>query len=62
MLQAIIEGVIEYGFQAVGWAVLKVFTLGRYEGFRSADMFREGAVGLGVVVLLGYGAYRWWPL
>ena len=62
MLQAIIEVVFEYGFQAVGWAVLKVFTLGRYEGFRSEDMFREGAVGLGVVLTVGYGAYRWWLL
>jgi len=38
--------------------VLKVITLGRYRGFQSKDMLREGSIGLGVVVALGYGLYQ----
>jgi hypothetical protein len=59
MIQSIIEIIIEYGFQAVGWAVLKTVTLGRYQGFTSDDMLREGALGLVTVLAVGYGFYRW---
>ena len=59
MLQSIIEVVIEYGFQTVGWAVLKVATFGRYQGFRTDDMLREGALGLATVLVVGYAIYRW---
>lgn len=59
MIQLVIEVIIEYGFQAVGWAVLKALTLGRYQGFRSDDMLREGALGLFTVLAAGYGIYRW---
>ena len=59
MIQALVETIFEYGFQAVGWAVLKVATLGRYRGFTSDDMLREGALGLLTVVVIGYAIYRW---
>lgn len=59
MLQAIIEGIIEFGFRTFGWAVLKVLTLGRYRGFEQKDLAREGAVGLATVLAIGYALYRW---
>jgi hypothetical protein len=59
MIQSIIEITIEYGFQAVGWALLKTVTLGRYRGFTSDDMLREGALGLVTVLAVGYWFYRW---
>ncbi len=59
MIQSIIEVIIEYGFQSVGWAVLKVVTLGRYQGFTQDDMLREGALGLATVLVAGYALYRW---
>jgi hypothetical protein len=59
MIQAIVETIVEYGFQGVGWAVLKVVTLGRYRGFESDDMLREGALGLLTVLAAGYAIYRW---
>lgn len=59
MIQSIIEVVIEYGFQTVGWAMLKVVTLGRYQGFTSDNMLREGALGLVTVLLAGYAIYQW---
>ena len=58
MMQSLIEVVVENGFQAVGWAVLKVATLGRYRGFQSKDTLREGTLGLGAVVVVGFPA---WP-
>ena len=58
MIQGLIETIIENGFQAVGWAVLKLLTLGRYQGFESEDMLREGALGLATVLGVGYGIYR----
>jgi len=58
-MQWIVENVIEYGFQAVGWAVLKVVTLGRYQGFRADDLLPEGALGFATVLAVGYALYRW---
>ena len=58
MLQIIVEAILESGLQAIGWAVLKGVTLGRYRGFQSKDMLREGAIGLAVVAALGYGLYQ----
>ena len=58
MIQALVETIFECGFQAVGWAVLKAATLGRYQGFASDDMLREGAPGLLTVVVIGYAIYR----
>lgn len=59
MIQFIVEVIIEHGFQALGWAVLKVVTLGRYQGFTPDDMLREGALGLATVLAAGYAIYRW---
>jgi len=59
MIQLIGEFIIENGFQALGWAVLKAVTLGRYQGFTPDDMLREGALGLGTVLAVGYSIYRW---
>jgi hypothetical protein len=59
MIQSIIEVIVEYGFQAVGWAVLKAVTLGRYQGFTPDETLREGALGLATVMAVGYGIYRW---
>lgn len=59
MIQLIIEVVIESGFQAVGWAVFKVVTLGRYQGFTADEMLREGSLGLATVLVAGYAIYRW---
>ena len=61
MLQSIVETIIEGGRQAIGWAVLKTVTLGRYRGFRPQDALREGAVGLAALAAAGYYVYRLWP-
>jgi hypothetical protein len=58
MVQSIVETIIESGFQAVGWVVLKAATFGRYRGFQPEDMHIEGGVGLATVAMLGYGGYR----
>ena len=58
MIQALIEGVLETGLQAIGWAVLKVVTFGRYQGFQPEDVLVEGSVGLGTVFVVCYGGYR----
>jgi hypothetical protein len=60
MLQSLVEVIIESGLQAVGWAVLKVLTFGRYRGFQTEDMLREGALGLLTLGVAGYVAYRFW--
>lgn len=59
MLQWVVEIVIEGGLQAVGWAVLKAATAGRYQGFKAEDILFEGTVGFVTVVVCGYGIYRW---
>ena len=59
MIQLLIEAIIENGFQAIGWIVLKVVTIGRYQGFEPKDMLREGGVGLATVLAAGFGLYRW---
>ena len=59
MIQGLIEIIIEGGLQAIGWVVLKVVTIGRYQCFEPKDMLREGAVGLATVLAVGFGLYRW---
>lgn len=59
MLQHLIETIIENSIQAIGWCVLKVVTFGRYRGFESEDMLREGAAGLATLAILGGTIYRW---
>jgi hypothetical protein len=58
MLQFIAEAIIDTGLQAVGWAVMKGITLGRYRGFQPEDILLEGTVGFGVLAAVFYGAYR----
>jgi hypothetical protein len=60
MLQAIVEAVIEEVPRAIGWAVLKAVTVGRYRGLREKDLVVEGAVGLGVIGLLCVAGYAMW--
>lgn len=58
-MQWFIEEVVEHGFQAIGWGVLKVVTFGRYQGYTLEDRLPEGALGFGVVLAVAYGIYRW---
>jgi hypothetical protein len=60
MLQAIVEAVIEEVPRAIGWAVLKAVTVGRYRSLRDKDLVLEGAVGLAVIVLLCVAGYTMW--
>lgn len=59
MLQGIFETMADIGLQAIGWAVLKAASLGRYRGFRPEDVLVEGTVGFLTLAALVYGAYRW---
>jgi hypothetical protein len=59
MLEFFFEVVIRSGLQAIGWAVLKVVTFGRYRGFQEEDIILEGSLGFATVAAVGYGAYRW---
>jgi hypothetical protein len=59
MLQVIVEGLVDFGLQAIGWAVLKVVTFGRYRGFRPEDVLIEGLVGFATVAAVLYGLWRW---
>ena len=59
MLEFVFEVVIRSGLQAIGWAVLKVVTFGRYRGFQEEDIILVGSLGFATVVVVGYGAYRW---
>lgn len=58
-MQAIIEGIVEFVPRAVGWAVLKLVTLGRYRGFRQEDLLVEGGIGLAAIAGLCFVAYAW---
>jgi hypothetical protein len=58
MLQFVAETIIDTGMQAVGWAVLKGITFGRYRGFRPEDILFEGTVGFVVLAAVFYGGYR----
>ena len=59
MLEFVFEVVIRSGLQAIGWAVLMVVTFGRYRGFQEEDIILEGSLGFATVVVVGYGASRW---
>ena len=59
MLEFVLEVVIGSSLQAIGWAVLKVVTFGRYRGFQPEDIALEGCLGFATVAVVGYGAYRW---
>ncbi len=58
MIQAAIETLFDVGFQAIGWAVLKGVTFGRYRGFQPEDILFEGTLGSATFALVCYGGYR----
>ena len=51
------EVVIEELIRWVGYAVLRIATLGRYAGGTSSDHLREGALGLVLIALVTYVVY-----
>jgi len=57
-MQHLIEAVIE----AIGWFLLKLVTAGRYKRSGSSSVLAEGAVGLAVIGVTLWVAYRWWAL
>jgi hypothetical protein len=62
MLQVIVEGMLYEVPRVVGWAVLKLITLGRYRGSGPEDILVEGGIGLAAILGVSLAAYRWWPL
>jgi len=58
VIESLIESFFDIGFQPIGWAVLKVVTFGRYQGFRPEDIHLEGTLGFITVAAIGYGVYR----
>lgn len=61
MVQAIVQDVIEFVPRLIGWAFLKVVTLGRYRGFRQNDLLLEGGLGLALIAAACFLGYRFWP-
>ena len=59
MLEFVFHVVISTGLQAIGWAVLKVVSFGRYRGFQPEDVALEGSLGFATLAVVGYGAYLW---
>jgi hypothetical protein len=59
MLEFVGSILVDGGLQAIGWAVMKGLTFGRYRGFRAEDILFEGLLGFATVSVLAYGAYRW---
>ena len=55
-MQTIIEEVIRW----LGYAALRVVTLGRYRGGREDDRLPEGALGFGVIVVVASVIYAVW--
>lgn len=58
MVQTIAEFVFDVGLQAIGWAVLKGISFGRYQGFQPEDILIEGLVGFATVAGACYGIYH----
>jgi hypothetical protein len=52
-MQEIIEEVVRW----IGYAALRLVSLGRYRGGGTADRLSEGAIGLGVIVGLASLTY-----
>ena len=59
-MQEIVEGLVENVIRGLGWASLKIMTIGRYKsaGDSSAHLF-EGALGLVIVACVCVAAYVW---
>jgi hypothetical protein len=55
------QDIIEEAIRWLGYASLRLATLGAYRGGTLDDRLPEGAVGLGVVAGLMYLAYALWP-
>ena len=59
MLEFLAKVIIDTGLQAVGWAVMKGVTFGRYRGFQPEDVVLEATLGFVTLFVVGYGVYRW---
>ena len=59
MLELLAKVIIDTGLQAVGWAVLKGISFGRYRGFQPEDVVLEATFGFITLSAVGYGVYRW---
>ena len=59
MVDLVARLVIDTGLQAIGWAVLKGVTFGRYRGFQPEDILVEATLGFITLAAVGYGAYQW---
>lgn len=54
----IVGGVLESVIRGLGWAILKIVTVGRYKSAgASAELF-EGTLGL--LIVAGFGALYYW--
>jgi hypothetical protein len=53
-MQEVVEELIRW----IGYAALRVVTLGRYRGGTMNDRLPEGAAGLGVIMAVIYFTYR----
>lgn len=55
----ILGGVLESVIRGLGWAILKIVSVGRYKsaGDSSAELF-EGTLGL--LIVAGFGALYYW--
>jgi hypothetical protein len=58
-MQLLIEAIIEFVPRAIGWAVLKLVTLGRYRGWGHDDLLLEGGVGLVVIAGISLAVFAW---
>ena len=59
MLELLAGIIIDNVLQSVGWAVLKVVSLGRYRGFQPEDVVLEATLGFITLSVAAYGIYRW---
>jgi hypothetical protein len=48
-----VQDVLQEIIRWLGWAALKLLTLGRYRGGLPADMLAEGAIGFALIVAVG---------
>lgn len=60
LAEGLLGGILEVVPRTIGWAVLKVATLGRYRGFRQHDLLLEGGVGLLAIAGACWLAYGLW--
>lgn len=59
VLELVASFVVDNVLQAVGWAVLKVGSFGRYRGFQPEDVALEATVGGITLAVAGYGLFVW---